>query len=99
MDRINYGMESAICEIDRLLEAVADKPEFEGDQRYLLDIRQRLVVISRGLSPYGENFAAIAAEAEVMEDKIAQIADALFPYDEARVSGLNLARYDLEEPA
>jgi len=100
VEKLALGYLIAAEEIEELVKTIKqhlldsemrDQDELETWHRALVRNHTRILTVGKQLPPANSDFAALAREAQLMEDEISQIAVSLWGYDEARVSGLILA--------
>ena len=91
------GFDTALGEIDDLLNSMRDGAvtagstatiDYSGKIERLQECRSRILNDKKALPAMTNGFADLAKEAENMDDDIAQIGEAIWGYDEARVPGL-----------
>ena len=100
VEMLALGYLTAAEEIEALVDTikqrladpgVSDRDNLNAWHKFLFGSHTRILTLGRQLPPPNNELHALAKEAESMEEEISQIAEALWGYDEARVSGLLLA--------
>ena len=100
VERLALAYLTALDEIEGLVDTLKqrsqeadgqDREHIERQRQLLVRYHTRILTVAKSLPPPDGDLLALAGEAEAMEEDIAQIAEAQWGEDEARVSGLIMA--------
>ncbi len=99
-ENLAFAYLMALDEIEALVKTIKerlsdsdepDQPELKGWHTILVRHHTRILTVAKNLPPANSAFRDLAVEADTMDGEISKMAETLWGFDEARVSGLLLA--------